>query len=261
MVVFAGQGDARRSMSLLWRSPGSAAERSGPGPKPALTVDRIVDAAIGLADAEGLAAVSMRAVGRQLGRSGMALYTYVPNKGELVELMYDKAHAELAGEYEPDGGWRRAVTAWAEDLCGCYQRHPWLLQVSQARPVLGPHEFAVLEALLRALHGTGLSARELRSATSALFHLVRGAARTIADAHRAGEETGVAEDAWWYDRSARLDEVAPDFAERFPHLVRMESEDVFTDDSRLYVVQSAQRAFTDALAMFLDGVEAAVDRR
>src|SRR5438045_4162211 len=95
VVLFAGQGDARRSMSLLWRTKEAkggqpAGKRSAPGPKPALSVDAIVDAGIALADAEGLSALSMRAVGARLGRTAMALYTYVPSKSELLDLMYDR---------------------------------------------------------------------------------------------------------------------------------------------------------------------------
>src|ERR1700741_3344897 len=117
MVVFAGRGDARRALGLLWRSVASPPAEDGPAPRPgprqALTVDEIVEAAIEVADAEGMAALSMRAVGQRLGRSGMALYTYVPSKSELVDLMYDQAHAALPASYPLDEGWRAGVVAWA----------------------------------------------------------------------------------------------------------------------------------------------------
>src|SRR5690242_10497698 len=91
------------------RSPAAAAERCGPGesldppppsiwerldatartPKTTLTHPQIAEAAVALADAEGLAAVSMRRLAEQLGVSTMALYRYVANKDELLELMID----------------------------------------------------------------------------------------------------------------------------------------------------------------------------
>jgi AcrR family transcriptional regulator len=138
-------------MALLWRTTGSGNVRTGPGPKPGLSVDVIVDAAIAVADAEGMAALSMRAVGEWLGRTAMALYTYVPSKSEVVDLMYDRALAELPTDYERGAGWRAAVTSWAEDSWAFYLRHPWVLQVSQVRPVLGPNEYVVLETVMRIL--------------------------------------------------------------------------------------------------------------
>jgi AcrR family transcriptional regulator len=97
-----------------------------------------VAAAIAVADTDGLAGLSMRAVAERLGVTAMALYTYVPGKDELVDLMYDGAHAELPARYDLGQGWRAAVTSWATHLVGFYVRHPWTLQVSFARPVLGP---------------------------------------------------------------------------------------------------------------------------
>lgn len=156
MTVFAGQGDARRSLSLLWAAPGHP--RPGrSGPKPALSVEAIVTAGLAVADAEGMAALSMRAVGEQLGRTAMALYTYVPGKAELLDLMHDRVLGELPTSYDLTAGWRPAATAWAEDAFACYLRHPWVLQISQARPVLGPAELGAMETLLRILTGAGLA--------------------------------------------------------------------------------------------------------
>ncbi|SDC16774.1 TetR/AcrR family transcriptional regulator [Actinokineospora iranica] len=254
MAVFAAQGDPRRSMPLLWRAPDSSAGH--PGPKPALNVDVIVDAAIAVADAEGMAGLSMRAVGERLGCTAMALYTYVADKSALVDLMYDRAHAELATDYR--GPWRAAVTAWAEDLWAFYLRHPWVLTVSQARPVLGPHEFDVLEALLRALRGTGLSGREVRSVVGTLSHFVRGAAQMSAESRQAAAATGLSDDDWWYARSPLLSEVAPDFAERYPEICWLEAERAGepVNETVPYMENEARETFEVGLSILLDGVSA-----
>ncbi|WP_067472392.1 TetR/AcrR family transcriptional regulator C-terminal domain-containing protein [Actinomadura hibisca] len=261
MVVFAGQGDARRSMDLLWRAPGPASPR--PGPRPGLSVDVIVDAAIAVADADGMAALSMRAVGERLGRTGMALYTYVPSKGELVDLMYDRALAELPVDYPLTGGWRAALTAWAEDLWAFYLRHPWVLQVSQARPVLGPNEHRMLETVLRVLRDTGQPAVFLRWVSGALFNLVRGSAQTAAEVRQVAAATGISDEEWWYARSALLAEVAPDFAERFPALAWMSGQGAYEehDEHTPYMEQEARQTFVAGLAVLLDGIEAAIHRR
>ncbi|TDD96693.1 TetR/AcrR family transcriptional regulator [Actinomadura rubrisoli] len=265
MVVFAGQGDARRSMDLLW----SGEERpraSGPGPKPGLSVDLIVDTAIAVADAEGMAALSMRAVGERLGRTAMALYTYVPGKDELVDLMYDRALAELPTGYDLGAGWRAAATSWAEDSWAFYLRHPWVLQVSQARPVLGPNEYGVLETLLRVLTATGLPAPEVRRAVSTLSSVVRGAAQTVAESRQAVRATGLTEEQWWYSRTEVLLKVAPDFAERFPTVAWLYTESAPAepaepaDDCVPYLEQAARAAFEGGLALVLDGVDAAIAR-
>ncbi|WP_329100371.1 TetR/AcrR family transcriptional regulator [Micromonospora sp. NBC_01699] len=260
MVVFAGQGDPRRSMALLWRTPGSAEVRTGPGPKPALSVDEIVDAAIEVADRDGMAGLSMRAVGERFGRTAMALYTYVPNKSELLDLMYDRAHAELPTEYAPEPDWRATVTAWAGDLWAFYLRHPWVLQVSQARPVLGPNEYVVLETLLRILYRTGLRSQAVRRTVGTLFHFVRGIAQTVTEARHAKVATGMSDEDWWYARSALLAEVAPDFGERFPTVTRLESDRGFRldDESVPYLEQEARETFDFGLTVLLDGIEAVV---
>jgi AcrR family transcriptional regulator len=234
----------------------------GPGRRPGLSVDLIVDAAIAVADAHGMTGLSMRAVGDRLDRTGMALYTYVRDKSELIELMYDKALAELPTDYPTAAGWRPAVTSWTTDLCAFYLRHPWVLQVSQARPVLGPNDYVLMETVLRLLVPTGLPAPVLRRIVSALFHLARGVAQTIAETREASAVTGVSDEDWWYARSALLDEVAPDFAERFPTVTRLEREKAFDmdDETVPYLEQEAREAFTTGLDVLLDGVEVAIAR-
>lgn len=260
MAVYAGQGDASRVMALLWREGGEA-PRAAPGPKPGLTVERIVDAGIAVADAEGMDGLSLRAVGERFGRTAMALYTYVPGKTELIDLMYDRALGELPTDYRAHDRWRPAVTAWAEDLTAFYLRHPWVLQVSQARPVLGPNEFAVLETLLGVLGPAGLPPSVVRGAVASLFHFVRGAAGTIADSRQAASATGVSDTEWWYARSALLAEVAPDLAERFPAVAGLEGERTAAPvDEASYLEQATRSAFETGLRIHLDGIEASVGR-
>src|SRR5262249_30245226 len=140
----------------------------------------------------------MRAVGERLGRTAMALYTYVPSKRELLDLMYDRAMGELRGGGAPAaGGWRPALAAWAERAWRFYQRPPWVLLVSQARAVLGPNEFAVLDELVGILHATGLEPAALRGVVGALTNFVRGAAQTVAESRQAPAATGVSDVDWW----------------------------------------------------------------
>ncbi|MFI6904350.1 TetR/AcrR family transcriptional regulator [Nonomuraea sp. NPDC050394] len=256
MTVYAGQGDARRTMALLWGT--EERKEARPGPKPGLSVGVIVAAGIEVADAEGMAALSMRAVGERLGRTAMALYTYVPGKTELVDLMYDRALGELPTSYPVQEGWRSAAVAWAHDLREFFVRHPWVLQVSQARPVLGPNEFAMIDTVTGILRGTGLPPERLRGVVAALMDVVRGAARTVAETRQAPSATGVSDEEWWRARSALLLEVAPDFAGRFPSVSWLERGDaVPTEDGDVpYLEQVARRTFATSLGTLLDGVTA-----
>lgn len=151
---------------------------------------------------------------------------------------------------------------WARDTIAFYLRHPWVLQVSQARPVLGPHEYAGPDTLVRCLYGTGLDAGVLRRLVGTLFHFVRGAAQTVADARDAA--SGRPDEEWWYARSAALVELVPDVADRYPELSRMEREpappEPSGDDSMPYPEREARETFTAELGVLLDGVGAAVRR-
>ncbi len=263
-------------MALLWRGGDPGEERPGetrPGPKPGLSVDVIVETAIEVADREGMAALSMRKVGERLGRSGMALYTYVPSKGELIDLMYDRVLAELPAAYDVSAGWRAAVTSWAAHTLEFYLRHPWVLQVSQARPVLGPNEFAVLEGVVGILRGTGLGPRRVRGVVALLFDFVRGAAKSVSESRQAPSATGVSDEEWWQVRSHLLEEVAPGFAARYPMVSWVESQDgepeepdepdgsaglLGLDACEPYLGQRVGETFAIGLSVLLDGIEAAV---
>jgi AcrR family transcriptional regulator len=165
-------GSARqRSVDLLWGSR----ERPSRGPKPGLTLDTIVDAAIGLVEAEGLAVLTMARIAEELKVTTMALYRYVPGKDELIDLMIDAA---LGTPPAPSGrDWRTEVGQWARADLAVFRRHPWLLETTMSRVPIGPNWLAWLESLLQALSATGLKANEQIS----VAFLVDGHARSTAE--------------------------------------------------------------------------------
>ena len=211
---YGGAGDPARTLRLLWA--GQASRPAGtPGPKPQLSVDRIVEAATAIADERGDASISMRAVAGRLGCTAMALYTHVGGRAELLDLMYDRVHAAL-GPPRP-GPWTERVGDWTEALLDLYVRHSWAGEVSFARPVLGPHEQQAMETLLEALEPAALPWTDVTAIVSALFSLARATARTICEARAAEAETARSDRDWWQARTRALAEVAPDFTARFPH--------------------------------------------
>jgi AcrR family transcriptional regulator len=264
MTEHAGRGDPRRSLELLW----GVAEPPARGPKQGLSVDGIAAAAIALADAEGLDAVSMRRVADRLGKSAMALYTYVPSKAELLDLMLDRVQAEAATTYPLDAGWRPAVEAWARDGWAFYERHPWVLQVGGARSSLGPNEHAAYEAGLRLFDDLGLRGVDMARLVSVVSSFVRGSAKAVSDARTAEQATGVSDDDWWNARAPLLEEIVDEVrSARFPTIMRLAAEHAFEqpdrspDDDTPYLERDVLDTFELGLQLLLDGVEVFISAR
>ncbi|MFI6351431.1 TetR/AcrR family transcriptional regulator C-terminal domain-containing protein [Streptomyces sp. NPDC050743] len=131
---------------VIWARP----ERTGRGPKPAYTRDDIAAAAVRIADARGLDAVSMRQVAAELGCGTMSLYNYVPRKEDLYELMMDAVSAEHV-LWEPGGDWRADMLRVARETRALMHRHPWIPRLMS--PVYGfsPHALRYLEHCLACL--------------------------------------------------------------------------------------------------------------
>ncbi|MFJ7135739.1 TetR/AcrR family transcriptional regulator [Streptomyces fungicidicus] len=131
---------------VIWARP----ERTGRGPRPAYTRADIAAAAVRIADAEGLDAVSMRRVAAELGCGTMSLYNYVPRKEDLYELMVDAAGGEHE-LWEPSGDWRADMVRVAHQSRALMHRHPWLPRLMS--PVYGfsPNSLRYLEHCLACL--------------------------------------------------------------------------------------------------------------
>jgi len=186
--------DPAKSLALLW-GPQDRAGRSG------LTVRAIVDAAIALSDADGIGALSMRSIAERLGVGTMSLYTHVPSKPVLIELMIDavsgQVYADLDEPAGQPGGWRGALTFIARRNWDVFLRHPWLLRVLDGRPVLGPNVNLKYEAELRPLDGIGLSDIEMDSVLTLVLMHVEGMARWQVALLEIREQSGQSDVQWW----------------------------------------------------------------
>jgi AcrR family transcriptional regulator len=190
---FTGGSDPGRSIALLWGVAGAPRR----GPKPRRTVEEVVDAAIALADADGLAALSVRRVAETLGLSTMSLYTYVPSKAELIDLMLDRVAAEGFDPAVSPPDWRGKLEAIARNSWARAQRHPWIMQIGAHRPPLGPHIMAQVEATLSAIDGLGLHELEMDRLTALIGDYVRGSARSALEAREVEHLSGMTDDQWW----------------------------------------------------------------
>ena len=168
-------------------------ERPNKGPRRGLSLQRIVEAAIRIAAADGLAAVSMSRLAADLGVSTMALYRYVAAKDELLALMVDATAASPPAAPAPGEGWRDGLARWAWAELGVYRRHPWVLRVPISGPPATPNQVVWLERGLRCLRDTGLAEGEKLSVMLLLTGFVRNWGRLEADLAVAAAAAGEAD--------------------------------------------------------------------
>ncbi|HZD14549.1 MAG TPA: TetR/AcrR family transcriptional regulator [Pseudonocardiaceae bacterium] len=194
-------GDPARTLNLLWRSSAAVSRR---GPERGLDVDAVVAAATDLADREGLEAVTMRRVAAALGVGAMTLYTYVPGKAELLDLMLDSAYARMSRADTTGQPWRQRLITIAEENRALFDAHPWAATVSTLRPPLGPGLISKYEHELSALEGLGLDDVEMDDCLSHLLTFVQASARAVADARAARTSSAMDDEQWWASNAPLL---------------------------------------------------------
>lgn len=248
-MEYAGDGDAARTMALLW--DGLHAPRRGPRQR--LELARIVDTAIAEADRAGPAALSMRVLAQALGVGPATLYTYVPGKAELLELMVDRV---VGAQPLPtaEAGCRAGLHRLATSDLDAYRAHPWLLQVATSRTVFGPHVLARYNAALALLDGRGLAALDVTGCVAAVESYTRGAASAVVEAEQAPVHTGSSDDEWWERRAPLLDERLPGC---FPELVALDEAGAFAVSGTTlpYMLQRALDRFAFGLDLVLDSID------
>ncbi|MFD7024015.1 TetR/AcrR family transcriptional regulator C-terminal domain-containing protein [Promicromonospora sukumoe] len=215
-----------------------------------LSRDHLLRAAIEIADAEGLEAVSMRRLAAQLGVGPMSLYRHVANKDELLVAMADRAFGEIDLPRTGPEGWRARLELTARRQWQLCRTHLWLSRtVSFTRPLLVPNMMAQTEWTLRALDGLGLPPAVRMREALALHGLVVTAALSLADEVEAEQDSGVTLDRWHAEQGARADELLR--SGRFPLLASVPGE----------VARDVDGLFEYSLARHLDGFAALVGDR
>jgi len=197
-----------------------------PEARDALSLDRIVRAAVEIADGEGLEALSMRRVAAALGAGTMSLYRHVTGKDDLIDLMAEAVleEAEIGSPAAGPDGWRERLAAYARAMWALYLRHPWLLQVlSATRPRLAPRGMAKTEWLLRAVEGLSGDLPTMVRAVVAVTGYVQGMAMFLVNDMDAERRTGLAKDQWWELNRERWRALAT--SGPYPILARIAAED------------------------------------
>ncbi len=261
-VASAPSGRGRGAGSRAAPVPVSVPSAPGRAPRPSRAPtgrrdgdnmrDRIVETAVRLADAEGIAAVSMRRIGVELGVPTMSLYRWMPSKDDLTTHMLDLTLGRIDWPQPPPKGWRAQLELVARAQWAITREHPWLAQLlSMTRPQLAPNAMMHTEWSMRALSGLGLSGGEALRISLTLVSFGIGTALAVDNELQAQRDTGMTSDEWMDRQEAQARAI---FATgRYPFLAHFaESEDF---DFELDVL------FETGLGVILDGVERLLEKK
>jgi AcrR family transcriptional regulator len=231
------------TLDVLW------GRRSRPrrGPKPGLSLDGVVQAAIALADAEGLGQLSMSRVAERLGFTTMSIYRYVKRKDDLLLLMVDGA-ATNPPRPDPDD-WRAGLREWSRAMLDSYRLHPWTLQIPISGPPVGPNQLAWMDAGLHCLSRVELHEAEKLGVIQLVSGYVRAQALLSSELSQAAKARTAPVPTY----GAQLRKVVT--AHDYPALHRL-VESGFLDGPTDY----DDRDFEFGLDRVLDGVAALIDR-
>lgn len=226
MNTDADEVELPRGLALAW---GIAAHPQQRGPKRELSLERIVEVAVEIADGEGLGAVSMSAVAKQLGFTTMSLYRYVTSKDDLLLLMGESALGSPPLRITEATHWREGLQRWHEETMTVYSAHPWLLDLPIAGIPSTPANLAWMDAALELMSSTPLDPLEC----TAVLLLMTGHARWQAIVDRGYEEQARAEELTADDLDRQIADTIDALvtAEQFPHLRPAIDAGVFTADA------------------------------
>lgn len=241
----AGGGDLPASLEAAW----GLRERPAKGPKPGLSLGRIVAAAVGVAAADGLAAVSMGRVAQELGASTMSLYRYVSAKDELYVLMQETAVGppEPLAALKAGAGWRAALTEWASAQRDRFRANLWVLRIPVGGPPATPNSLAWWEQGLQALEGSGLDEGDKISVILLISNFVRSEALLMSDLAAAATARGVSPEELTASYERTLKRLV--HPERHAGIARLLESGVMSEPD------DTDYEFTFGMGVLLDGVE------
>ncbi|WP_345761566.1 TetR/AcrR family transcriptional regulator [Diaminobutyricibacter sp. McL0608] len=239
-----------RAVALSW----GVAERPQRGPKRELSIERIVDAAIEIADAEGLSAVSMSRVAASLGFTTMSLYRYLTSKDDLLLLMQEAVCAVPIPSEDDDSDWRQGMRDWVAVSMGVISAHPWFVDIPISGIPMTPNNLAVLDWGLRIMKDLPLSDLEKMSTALLLASYSRAFGIVERDVARAAEQNGADSVTGEAFAGALAELVTP---ERFPYLGPLVTSGAYTAPPG----EDGQDDFAFGLERILDGIEKYVDAR
>ncbi len=233
-----------RYLQLMW----GITQGSRRGPKPRLAVGDIARAAMEIADADGLDAVSMKAIAERLDLTPMSLYRYVEAKEDVYELMFDAAYGPPPPGLAAEGDWRSRVTAWTMAIVDRQLAHPWTTALPMTRPPAGPHTLRWTDTGIAAFDGTGLPDAQRLSTLLLISGFTQNHVRMSADMGAFDPERASSADHYTTVLSQVID------ADRYPNLSRSVASGYLDDGG----VDFFDEELRFGLDLILDGVAARI---
>jgi AcrR family transcriptional regulator len=202
-----------------------------------ITRETLVAAAIEVADAEGLAAVSIRRVASELGVRAMSLYNHIERKEDLLDLMFDEIAQQLVLEEPLPEGWREAIGAIAHREREVLLRHRWMVDLTARRPQIGPNALKHGEQSLAALSSLDVGMKVAARIVTAVDHYTTGyfIREGLLRDREDGDQPGSVVESYMREMLA---------TGNYPNLARAYKEGV-----------EDQESFEEGLGWLLDGIE------
>ncbi len=232
---------------LIW----ARTERRAHGQQPSLSREQIVRAAVELADAEGIQALSMRSVAKKLGAGTMSLYWYISSKQDLYDLMIDAILGEIELPERPSGDWRADLRMLAYQMRATLRRHAWIISLLNSWPPIGPNGLRYIEFYLAALDGLGLSGAAMQRIIGAIGGYVLGTVLDELGEEEARQRSGMTEKEWHGLIEPYMRQVLA--TGDYPNLARVVME---ADES-----EDKEKDFAFGLDCMLDGIAARIVER
>ena len=239
--------DLRRRSELLWTDR----LRATRGPKAGLTPDDVVQAAMQIADEDGLSAVTMQAVAARIGFTTMATYRYFPNKEALIDAIVDAGFGLPPTPSEPRAHWREVLARWSRAKRAMLCARPWLAELPFVAAPHGPNWMSWLESATEPLTATGLSSPDIGEMIGVIDGFTRGASDTAISLARA-RARGLTDQQWAAAVGADLGRAIGD--PRYPKFAAL-----LTTPSNGRP-RSMDESFEFCLQRVLDGIELYVNR-
>lgn len=241
--------ESAQRLSVWLEEHGDRPRRRGKAPG-GLSRERIVRAAMGLLDREGLPAFSMRKLAGELGVTPMSVYWYVDNRSDLLELALDEVLGEIRLPDPAECRWQDQLRGLAREMKRVLDAHPWAVPLRGGYLNLGPSSRALSQRVIDVMLVSGLAPERIAGALTLVVHFVHGTAGTDAAWRVRAVESGMDQDTFYG--------LALSAAERVdPGLIAVARE-LEPDLGEVGVLAALNRDFENALDCAILGIEAMI---
>lgn len=223
------------------------------GPKRELNIRQIVEAAIEIADRDGIASVTMQRVANSLGFTAMSLYRYIPSKNDLLILMQDAVCEILIPPEKDVSNWREDMRDYVHACIRVFDDHPWFVDIPVTGIPLTPNNMRAIDWALRTMRHFPISEYEKMSFVLLLSSYARSWGFVRRDMMRAIQAGSSPEAFTGLDYSTVMKQLVK--PEQFPHLFPIVASGTYTGEHDKENEMNYGNDLDFGLERILDGIE------